>query len=79
MLNVYCLAQLSAVGLDVFPNEPNINPRLLQFPQATLLPHMGTETQESQKKMEVRALTNLRDYLTKGRGSDVVPELRDMK
>lgn len=67
------------MGLDVFPNEPNINPRLLQFPQATLLPHMGTETQESQKKMEVRALTNLRDYLTKGRGSDVVPELRDMK
>ena len=76
---VISLSQLSAVGLDVFPNEPNINPRLLQFPQATLLPHMGTETQESQKKMEVRALTNLRDYLTKGRGSDVVPELRDMK
>ena len=71
--------QLSAVGLDVFPNEPSINPRLLQLPQATLLPHMGTETQESQKKMEIRALTNLRDYLTRGFGSDVVPELKDMK
>lgn len=37
---------------------------------------MGTETEESQRKMEVRALTNLRDYLTKGFGKDVVPELQ---
>lgn len=36
---------------------------------------MGTETQESQRKMEVRALTNLRDYLTTGAGTDIVPEL----
>ncbi|THG93442.1 hypothetical protein EW145_g8375, partial [Phellinidium pouzarii] len=70
---------LSAVGLDVFPDEPAVNPRLLAFPQATLLPHMGTETEESQRKMEVRALTNLRDYLTTGSGSDVVPELKDVR
>ena len=36
---------------------------------------MGTETQESQRKMEARALSNLRGYLTKGAGDDVVPEL----
>ncbi|KAI1792257.1 D-isomer specific 2-hydroxyacid dehydrogenase [Ganoderma leucocontextum] len=65
---------LGAVGLDVYPNEPEVNPRLLEFPNATLLPHMGTETCDSQKKMEVRALTNLRDYLTKGKGSDIIPE-----
>ena len=52
-----------------------MNPRLLTFHQATLLPHMGTETQESQRKMEVRALTNLHDYLTTGAGTDIVPEL----
>ncbi|TDL23062.1 2-hydroxyacid dehydrogenase [Rickenella mellea] len=67
---------LSAVGLDVYPNEPEVNPRLLEFPQVTLLPHMGTETEESQRKMEVRALTNLRDYLTTGSGKDIVPELQ---
>ena len=60
----------------MFPDEPNVNPRLLEFPQATLLPHMGTETQESQRKMEVRVLHNLRGYLTKGYGDDVVPELK---
>lgn len=62
--------------MDVYPDEPNVNPHLLKFPQVTLLPHMGTETQDSQRKMEVRALTNLRDYLTKGKGGDLVPELR---
>ncbi|EJD08124.1 2-hydroxyacid dehydrogenase [Fomitiporia mediterranea MF3/22] len=70
---------LSAIGLDVYPDEPHVNPKLFTFPQATLLPHMGTETQESQRKMEVRALMNLRGYLTKGAGEDVVPELVGMK
>jgi glyoxylate reductase len=68
--------QLYAAGLDVYPNEPTINPRLFSFPNVTLLPHMGTETQESQHTMEIRALTNLKDFLTKGRGRDVVPEMQ---
>jgi glyoxylate reductase len=66
------------VGLDVYPNEPAVNPRLFDFPNATLLPHMGTETCDTQKKMEVRALTNIRDYLVNGKGIDVVPELKDL-
>ena len=60
----------------MYPNEPEVNPRLLEFPNATLLPHMGTETCDSQKKMEIRALTNLRDFLTKGQGEDLVPEYK---
>lgn len=63
----------------MYPDEPKVNPRLYEFPQATLLPHMGTETQESQRKMEVRALTNVRDYLTKGSGEDIVPEMKGTK
>ncbi|KAF8583802.1 2-hydroxyacid dehydrogenase [Ramaria rubella] len=65
---------LSAAGLDVYPDEPEINPRLMDFPQVTLLPHMGTETEESQRSMEVRALTNLKDFLEKGSGKDLVGE-----
>ncbi|KAG1828556.1 hypothetical protein EV424DRAFT_1536569 [Suillus variegatus] len=67
---------LSSVGLDVYPNEPLVNPRLLEFPQNVLLPHMGTENQDSQRHMEVRALTNLRDFLRDGQGNDLIPELR---
>ena len=69
---------MGAIGLDVYPNEPNANPRFLDFPNATLLPHMGTETRDTQRKMEVRALTNIRDYLVKGKGIDIVPELKDL-
>ncbi|KAH8087857.1 D-isomer specific 2-hydroxyacid dehydrogenase [Cristinia sonorae] len=69
---------LGAIGLDVYPNEPEVNPRFFDFPNATLLPHMGTETCDSQKKMEIRALTNLKDFLQKGAGTDVVPELKGL-
>jgi glyoxylate reductase len=64
------------VGLDVYPNEPEVNPRLLEFSNITLLPHMGTETKDSQKKMELRALGNLKDFLVSGAGKDLIPELR---
>lgn len=35
---------------------------------------MGTETEESQRSMEVRALQNLKDYLEQGAGKDIIPE-----
>lgn len=66
--------KLGGAGLDVFPNEPKVNPRLLDFPQVTLLPHMGTENQDTQKQMEMRALQNLRDFLLTGMGKDLIPE-----
>ena len=66
------------MGLDVFPNEPDVNPRLLKFDSVTLLPHMGTETKDTQKLIEIRALTNLKDFLTKGRGQDLVKEYKEM-
>ncbi|KAI0359686.1 hypothetical protein OH77DRAFT_1420241 [Trametes cingulata] len=68
---------LGAVGLDVFPDEPQVNPRLLDFPNATLLPHVGGATWETLKNMEIRALTNLHDFLTKGQGEDLIPEFKD--
>ncbi|PFH52105.1 hypothetical protein AMATHDRAFT_140678 [Amanita thiersii Skay4041] len=67
---------LGSVGLDVYPNEPNVNPRLMEFPNVTLLPHMGTENQDTQRIMEVRALTNLRDFLLTGMGKDLVIEYK---
>lgn len=40
---------------------------------------MGTETLESEKAMEVRALQNLRDFLTTGMGKDLAVEYRENK
>jgi glyoxylate reductase len=35
-----------SVGLDVYQQEPNINPGLVVNPHVCLLPHMGTSTVE---------------------------------
>ena len=64
------------MGLDVYPDEPHVNPRLFEFPKVVLLPHMGTYTQEAERKMERRTLTNLREYIINGKGLDIVPELK---
>jgi lactate dehydrogenase-like 2-hydroxyacid dehydrogenase len=68
--------QLGSVGLDVFSSEPEVDPRLLEMPHITLLPHVGTENQDARRKMEVLALSNLRDYLLTGTGRTIVPECR---
>lgn len=38
---------------------------------------MGTENQDTQRKMEIRALTNLRDFLLAGMGKDLVREYKE--
>lgn len=40
--------QVGSVGLDVFENEPRIQPGLLNCPRAVLLPHIGTMTVDTQ-------------------------------
>jgi len=54
--------EISAVGLDVFNNEPNINPELIKFENAILLPHLGSATQETREAMGFRVLDNIADF-----------------
>ncbi|WVF67908.1 hypothetical protein IAT40_002670 [Kwoniella sp. CBS 6097] len=66
--------KLYSAGLDVFPDEPNVNPKLLAMDNITILPHMGTETRDSQKKMELLVLDNIASALS-GKGLlNQVPE-----
>lgn len=48
---------LGSIGLDIYPNEPHVNPRLLEFPRNMLLPHMGITPSRTQdtEKMEMCA------------------------
>jgi phosphoglycerate dehydrogenase-like enzyme len=43
---------VSSAGLDVYENEPSIHPGLLANPRILLVPHMGTWTVETERKME---------------------------
>lgn len=51
--------QVSAAGLDVYNNEPNIDPRYRTLPNTFLLPHLGSATLETRNAMGFCALDNL--------------------
>jgi glyoxylate reductase len=65
-------------GLDVFEDEPTIHEGLLNNDKVMLLPHMGTWSVETQTKMELTCLGNLRSVLETGKLKTIVPEQRDM-
>ncbi len=52
-----------AAGLDVFVGEPNVNPRLLSAPRATLLPHIGSATVATRTRMGRLACQGVVDVL----------------
>jgi glyoxylate reductase len=65
---------LAGAGIDVFANEPDINPRWLEFENVALLPHLGSATVETRIAMGMRALDNLDAYFRGERPYDqVVP------
>ncbi len=51
--------KLFAAGLDVYNNEPAIDPRYRELSNAFLLPHIGSATRETRDAMGFRALDNL--------------------
>lgn len=50
---------IAGAGLDVYAAEPHVPPALIDAPNATLLPHLGTATDEVRTDMALRALANL--------------------
>lgn len=54
---------VGSVGLDVYEEEPKVHEGLVKNPYVLLLPHMGTWTKETQTKMEVWNIENVRSFL----------------
>ena len=52
-----------SVGLDVFENEPKLNPELLKFPNVLVLPHLGSATNEARDAMAELAVKNVINVL----------------
>lgn len=55
--------RLGAAGLDVYADEPAIHPRLLGAPRTVLLPHIGSATGDTRRRMAALALANVRAVL----------------
>jgi glyoxylate reductase len=54
--------ELGGAGLDVFENEPAINPKLLALDNVVLLPHMGSATVEGRVDMGEKVLINIKTF-----------------
>jgi glyoxylate reductase len=52
-----------AAGLDVYEEEPEVHPRLLELENAVLAPHIGSATIETRDRMATLAAENLRAVL----------------
>jgi glyoxylate reductase len=55
---------LAGAGLDVYEREPTIHPGLLDLPNVTLLPHVGSATRETRTRMAMLAARNVHAVLT---------------
>ncbi|MDA9178320.1 D-glycerate dehydrogenase [Amylibacter sp.] len=53
-----------AAGLDVYNGEPNLNKEYLDCPNATLLPHLGSATNETREAMGFRVIKNLDEFFS---------------
>ena len=55
-----------AVGIDVYKNEPNLNPGYLKHKSAFILPHLGSATKETRTAMANLAIDNIDEFFKTG-------------
>jgi gluconate 2-dehydrogenase len=68
---------IRAAGLDVFENEPRLNPGFLELDNVVLMPHIGSSTEATRRGMAMTAARNLVAALTGGRPPNLLnPEAK---
>jgi lactate dehydrogenase-like 2-hydroxyacid dehydrogenase len=63
-----------AAGLDVFQNEPQLNPAFLELDNATLFPHLGSASQHTRDAMGQLVVDNLIAFVEGKPPKTPVPE-----
>ena len=68
---------IRAAGLDVFENEPKLNPEFFALDNVVLMPHIGSSTEATRRAMAMTAAKNLVAALTGGTPPNLLnPETR---
>ncbi len=68
--------QIAGAGLDVYENEPAINPKLLKLQNVVLLPHMGSATVEARTEMGEKVIINIKMQMDGHKPPDrVLPDM----
>jgi len=65
---------IKATGLNVFADEPNVRADLMQLPNATLLPHVGSASVYTRNAMADLVVDNLVEWFSRGQALTPVPE-----
>ena len=58
--------KIYAAGLDVYKNEPNLNPGYLKIKSAFILPHLGSATKDTRIAMANLAIDNIDEFFNTG-------------
>ena len=58
--------KIYAAGLDVYKNEPNLNPGYLKIPSVFVLPHLGSATKDTRIAMANLAIDNIEEFFRTG-------------
>ncbi|KZX88523.1 D-glycerate dehydrogenase [Erythrobacter sp. HI0037] len=64
--------KLAGAGLDVYPDEPNVDPRLIRHPNVMTLPHIGSATREGREDSGLKVIANIRMWVDGHRPPDQV-------
>jgi len=64
--------KIYATGLDVYKNEPNLNPGYLKIKSAFILPHLGSATKDTRIAMANLAIDNIDEFFKTGKCSNKV-------
>ena len=76
LANMLARGEIAGAGLDVYENEPAINPKLLKLPNVVLLPHMGSATVESRIDMGEKVIINIKTFMDGHKPPDrVIPAM----
>lgn len=65
-----------AAGLDVYPEEPQVSPELLDFPNAVLMPHIASGSEHTRAAMGQLVADNLAAWFETGSALTPVVETR---
>ena len=64
--------KLAGAGLDVYPDEPNVDTRLIRHPNVMTLPHIGSATREGREDSGLKVIANIRMWADGHRPPDQV-------
>jgi glyoxylate reductase len=74
LVEALAAGRIAGAGLDVFEQEPAIDPRLLALPNVVLLPHMASATEEARAATGEKVIANIRMWADGHRPPDQVLE-----